>query len=309
VTGKTLSATWMVVPNPEATVTLEMTGKAIELDPLTITLLPGLPPLPPTALDPSLLEEVATGIQSLSSALDQVKGGAAGLSTGLGEMELGLRQLQESLQKLQQAAGAQYMLLEQLRSSHEELMTLAMDLQAASAENPQLQGRLQALLEGLHKEQQILMLLTEGGTWADQPFPSLKVLQDGLQAAGDGAGQMAGALHQSAAGARQLSGGLQELAGGASQMSSELQSGVAQIREGQALMEAAQKLAEGYDTFIGKPAGAKGDVRFILKTEEIGAPQAQSPEESSSAASEGEKPTSLWQMVRSFFLRLFQRQG
>ncbi|MBT9259342.1 MAG: hypothetical protein KM310_06255 [Clostridiales bacterium] len=309
VTGKTMSATWMVVPNPEATVTLEMTGKAIELDPLTITLLPGLPPLPPVPLDPSLLEQVAEGIQSLSSALDQLDGGAAGLSTGLGKMELGLRQLHESLQKLQQAAGAQAMLLEQLRSSHEQLMALAKELQEAASENPQLQGRLQPLVEGLYKEQQILMLLTEGGTWQGQPFPSFKDLQGGLQAAGDGAGQMAGALHQSAAGASRLSGGLQELARGTSGMSTQLQSGLAQIRQGQAVMEATQRLAEGYDSFIGKPSGAKGDVRFILKTEEIRAPQPESPQGSPAATAPeaSQKPTSLWEMIRSFFLRLFQR--
>jgi|Deesub1362A_J573_1020465.scaffolds.fasta_scaffold01688_12 putative membrane protein len=45
--------------------------------------------------------------------------------------------------------------------------------------------------------------------------------------------------------------------------------GLEEMRKGEAIKDAMEKEAQNYDTFLGKPDGAKGRVRFILKTEGV----------------------------------------
>ncbi len=48
-----------------------------------------------------------------------------------------------------------------------------------------------------------------------------------------------------------------------------LGNGLEEIRAGEALIDMMKEEAENYDTFLGKPDGAEGRVRFIFKTEAI----------------------------------------
>ncbi|MBY6270328.1 MAG: hypothetical protein CW344_19570, partial [Parageobacillus thermoglucosidasius] len=94
--GKTMSATWMIVPNPEETITLEMKGTDIELEPITITLIPKLPPVSEVPVKEQL-EKLTDGIQQISSALDQIGDGANQLASGNRQVKNGLNQLSEGL--------------------------------------------------------------------------------------------------------------------------------------------------------------------------------------------------------------------
>ncbi|CAM3363407.1 hypothetical protein AB1399_07010 [Hydrogenibacillus schlegelii] len=314
VTGKTMSATWMVVPDPEATVTVEMTGNHIELDPITITLIPGIPPMPTMPVDPAQMEKLAEGIEDLASALAELDRGSAQLPAGIRQMKSGLTELAEGLKQLESVSDAHAAVLDELLSSHEQLIALAQGLKAktASLQNPELQASLDALLQGLQKEKEALTLLKQGGTWQGRPFPSLKALQDGLRASREGATQLTGAADQAASGADRLAAAVRRLSGGTATMDRELRAGLGQWNEAQARMEALQSLAAAYDTFIGKPDGAKGDVRFILKSEAIQhpkekpAPDTQAPP-ATPAAQPQEKQRPFLERIWAFFSRLFQR--
>ncbi|PTQ55478.1 MAG: hypothetical protein BSOLF_1971 [Candidatus Carbobacillus altaicus] len=314
VTGKTMSATWMVVPDPEATVTVEMSGDNIELDPITITLIPGIPPMPTMPVDLTQMEKLAEGIDNLASALAELDRGAAQLPAGIRQMKSGLTELAEGLKQLESVSDAHAAVLNELLSSHEQLIALAQGLKAktASFENPELQSSLDTLLQGLQGEKEALTLLKQGGTLKGQPFPSYKTLQDGLHASREGATKLAGAADQAASGADQLAAAVRSLSSGTETMGRELRPGLGQLNEAQAKMETLKTLAAAYDTFIGKPDGAEGDVRFILKSEAIQQPHEKPTQDgqvppSTSASQPHEKQRSFLERIWDFFSHLFQR--
>lgn len=82
-------------------------------------------------------------------------------------------------------------------------------------------------------------------------------------------------------------------------------SGLGKLYEGEAVLEQTKAAAERYDTFLGKPQGAKGEVRFILKTDPVKPAQTKAPaEQKPMADNQGEK-RSIFEEILQFFTRLF----
>jgi hypothetical protein len=119
---------------------------------------------------------------------------------------------------------------------------------------------------GLDDVKRGTVLLAEGGSVDGAELPGMGRAVEGLAAASSGVGAIRGGCAELASGARQLSGGLARMRKeGTSQMATELGNGLAEAEKGQAVLAAMADRLAGYDSFIGKPDGALGEVRFLLK--------------------------------------------
>ncbi|HOI36981.1 MAG TPA: hypothetical protein PLF11_06325 [Bacillota bacterium] len=119
---------------------------------------------------------------------------------------------------------------------------------------------------GLDDVKRGTVLLAEGGSVDGAELPGMGRAVEGLAAASSGVGAIRGGCAELASGARQLSGGLARMRKeGTSQMATELGKGLAEAEKGQAVLAAMADRLAGYDSFIGKPDGALGEVRFLLK--------------------------------------------
>ena len=89
---------------------------------------------------------------------------------------------------------------------------------------------------------------------------------EGLAAASSGVGAIRDGCEELASGARQLAGGLGRMRKeGTSQMAVELGKGLLEAETGQAVLAAMADRLKVYDSFVGKPEGAMGEVRFLMK--------------------------------------------
>jgi X-X-X-Leu-X-X-Gly heptad repeat protein len=297
--GKTMNATWMVVPNPEETIILEMKGTDIELEPITITLIPKLPPVPEMPVKEQL-EKLTEGVQQISSALDQLGDGANQLAAGNRQVKSGLHQLSEGLGQLNQVNQAHVGLVKQSIDTNRQFLTMAQNL---AAKNPQ-DANLQALIQGLEGQQQMLTMLVEGGNLQGKPFPGLNKMEEGIKGSKVGAEKLAAAADQLENGALNLKTGITKLSGGTVEMKNGLITGLNKLYEGEAVLNQSKTAAEQYDTFLGKPKGAKGEVRFILKTDPIKSVQVKSPAEQKPSTDNKEESISFFEKIKKFFTNL-----
>ncbi|EIJ80260.1 hypothetical protein PB1_07862 [Bacillus methanolicus PB1] len=299
-TGKTMNATWMVVPNPEETITLEMKGTDIELEPISITLIPKLPPVPEVPVKEQL-EKLAEGVQQISSALDQLGDGANQLAAGNRQVKSGLNQLSEGIGQLNQVNQAHMGLVKQSIDTNRQLLTLAQNMAAKNSQD----ANLQALIQGLKGQQQMLAMLAEGGNLQGQPFPGLNKMEEGLKGSKGGVEQLGIAADQLEKGALNLKTGIEKLSGGTVEMKNGLITGLNKLYEGEAVLKQSKTAAEQYDTFLGKPKGAKGEVRFILKTDPIKSVQVQGTTEQKPNTNNKEESISFFEKIKKFFTNLF----
>lgn len=299
--GKTVNATWMVVPNPEETVTLEMKGKDIELEPITITLIPKLPPVQDVSVK-GQLEKLTDGVQQIASVLSQFENGANRLAAGNRQVKNGLNQLSQGLGQLIQANRAQSALVKQSTDANSKLLSLAQKL---AAENPQNRD-LQVLVQGLKGQQQMLTMLAEGGELQGRPFPGLVQTEEGLKGSKAGVERLAAASGQLEKGALDFRTGIAKLADGTMEMKNGLIQGLNQLYEGEAVLDQSKKAADQYDTFLGKPEGAKGEVRFILKTDAIKPAEEKAMKKQNDSPKEAkEDKDSFFEKIKKLFAGLF----
>jgi X-X-X-Leu-X-X-Gly heptad repeat protein len=298
--GKTMNATWMVVPNPEETITLEMKGTDIELEPITITLIPKLPPVPEVPVK-GQLEKLADGVQQISSALDQMGEGANQLAVGNRQVKSGLNQLSQGLGQLNQVNQAHERLVKQSIETNRQLLMLAQNLAAEKPQDPNLQ----ALVQGLKGQQQMLTMLAEGGNLQGKPFPGLNKMEEGLKASKSGADKLVTAADQLEKGSLRLKTGIEKLSGGTVEMKNGLITGLNQLYEGEAILNQSKTAAEQYDTFLGKPKGAKGEVRFILKTDPIKPVKMKDSAEQKPDTNNKEESISFFEKIKKLLSNLF----
>lgn len=299
-TGKTMSATWMVVPNPEETITLEMEGKGIQLEPITITLIPKLPPVPEVSVKGDL-EKLTDGVQQFISALEQLGSGTNRLAEGNRQIRNGLIEISQGLGQLIKANQAQAGLVKKSLDLNRMALETAENLAAENSQDP----RLQTLIQTLQSQQQMLALLDKGGDLQGQPIPGIAKVGEGLNGVKTGLDRLSAAAGQIEKGALDLGTGIRRLSGGAEEMKKGLISGLGKLYEGEAVLEQTKAAAERYDTFLGKPQGAKGEVRFILKTDPVKPAQTKAPaEQKPMADNQGEK-RSIFEEILQFFTRLF----
>jgi len=119
---------------------------------------------------------------------------------------------------------------------------------------------------GLHDLKRGTALLAEGGSVEGAELPGMGMTAEGLAAASNGVGAIRDGCEELASGARQLAGGLGRMRKeGTSQMAVELGEGLLEAETGQAVLAAMADRLKGYDSFVGKPEGAMGEVRFLMK--------------------------------------------
>lgn len=119
---------------------------------------------------------------------------------------------------------------------------------------------------GLHDLKHATALLAEGGSIEGEELPGMGRAVEGLTAASSGVDAIRGGCDELAAGSRQLADGLSRMRKeGTSKMSTELGKGLREAEKGQAVLAAMEGRLGEYDSFVGKPEGAIGEVRFLLK--------------------------------------------
>jgi putative membrane protein len=119
---------------------------------------------------------------------------------------------------------------------------------------------------GMHDLKQGAALLAEGGSVEGAELPGMGRAAQGLAAASSGVEVVRGGCEELASGARQLAGGLARMRKeGTSQMATELGNGLLEAEKAQAVLAAMEDRLKGYDSFVGKPEGAIGEVRFLMK--------------------------------------------
>jgi hypothetical protein len=105
--GRTANASFMIFPYPDAEVTITLTGKDIELEPISITAMPQMPPV--TGIEmaddlKSLLDGIGslqTGMEEIYAGLKEISAGTAladqGIQDTLGAVIIGLEQMEQSI--------------------------------------------------------------------------------------------------------------------------------------------------------------------------------------------------------------------
>jgi len=302
-TGKQLNATWMVVPNPEETITLEMKGTNIEFEPITITLIPKLPSVPEVPVK-GQLEQLTSGVQQISTALEQFGNGVTQLANGNRQIKNGLNGLSQGIDQLIQVNQAQTALLKQSLDTNQQILAIAQQLATQKPEDQSLQ----LLLQAVQGEQQMLTVLANGGMLQGQPFPGLNTMNEGLNQSRSGADQLATGADQLEKGILDFGTGITKLSGRVVEMKNGLITGLDKLYEGEASLNQSKAAAEQYNTFLGKPEGANGEVRFILKTDAIKKEQAKGLlEQKTIGTTENKKveSTSFLGKIIKFFTNLF----
>ena len=157
-------------------------------------------------------------------------------------------------------------------------------------------GALSAVPQAFEQLKGALVVLRDGGLVQGQQFPSLKTTASGLNGVASGLRQASSGLASSTATFDKLSSlpkmmtelistldavahggkvqgqmlpGISTTVDALSEISSGLATGVGQMREGEALVDAMKAAADSYTSFLGLPEGATGDVSFMLKLDGI----------------------------------------
>ena len=153
---------------------------------------------------------------------------------------------------------------EGLAMAKDGVATMRQGLGAAEGQR----GLLGKAREGLGLLRTVFAVLLHGGDIEGQNVPGLDTAGSGLAKIGDGLEQATGGFEQSKAGAMDLrDGSLRARTQGTQRMYQAVGAAADDLSKAEALKKVAVARVQAYDHFIGKPAGAKGEVRFLLRTE------------------------------------------
>lgn len=292
--GNRLRLSWTLFPYPDAELTWQADGSQISLEPLEITVLPMMPPLPTLDIG-SAIQQLVSGVDQLAASLQQLQGASAALASGQAEAAAGGEQLSVGWGQLAQAgqasaAGADALAggLSQLQKINQQLVATAGRLQQSG--DPELQ----ALAVGLLTEQQALQQL----------LPISQQLATGLGQSNVGLSQIADQTTALLAGVKELSSGQQALAAGLlaveQQGLSPLQSAaISQFdaaAAGAATTAAMQRLVQNHHSFSDNLHNQIGQVQYLFRTAGVAVPPAESP-----AVPPPEPKRTLWQRIVHFF--------
>ena len=290
--GDKLKLNWALFPYPDAEVTLTMQGKRMELEPMEISVMPMMPPIPEVE-GAAQVTELVQGIEQLDAALEKLAGAAGSLLQGQTEMasggtELfgGLGQVAEGLQATQAGADALAAGLEQLSASHAQLIEGSQLLLATG------DPRLAALAKAIQAEQAALQQLSQSG----------QQLASGLAASSGALGSIAAQSSGMSSGFEQILAGQGALASGLEALRAE---GISPMRQGAlaqyealgkglATKQELESLVQAQHSFIDSK-NQIGQVQFLLRTEGVTLPV---------EPKEVDLPTAkltLWQRIVNFF--------
>lgn len=130
----------------------------------------------------------------------------------------------------------------------------------------ELSANLRKLDAGVHDLKTGLGVLAAGGTVNGQNVPGLDTTVSGLKNLSDGVSSLNEATAALKAGSRDLASGLGEIRKeGTSEIKKGTNEGLAKALKAKAHLDAMRARLDQYDTFEGKPEGAVGEVRFLMK--------------------------------------------
>lgn len=99
VTGKTMNLSFATFPYPDTRVTFEMRGSDIELEPITFTVIPQVPPVPDVDMEDQLIK-MLDGVQRIRDGLKQFGNGVQPLISGGKQMAVGKQAFDEGISAL-----------------------------------------------------------------------------------------------------------------------------------------------------------------------------------------------------------------
>lgn len=145
VVGKTANINFVALPPEDADFTLEMHGKDMELDPITITVLPAEFKLP---------EDIKNGMDSLTQGLGDMEKASKDLEEGLGEAINGTSKLKQGMSQLNGGLNYLYKGSDEMYSKSKELLggmkEFQQGLKTLSDNSSELVGGLNALSQGIN---------------------------------------------------------------------------------------------------------------------------------------------------------------
>lgn len=179
------------------------------------------------------LAEVSAGLTGIADALDAIAAGSQQLSTLPAQFE----QLTGALKVLRDGGSVQGQQLPGLTATRAGLAQLATGIDGVGSgigSTAAALGPLAELPTMLEDLRSVLLALSEGGTVQGHDIPGVSMTVEGLQ-----------------------------------KMSAGLGEGIDEIELGKKTLDLMEKAADAYDTFLGVPEGATGDVRFIFRLDGI----------------------------------------
>jgi putative membrane protein len=235
VVGKTMKLNFLVFPYPEKDLDIKAIASNFELNPISINVIPQMPPLTVPDLEPKLAE-MYDGIGEMDSNLGRLSDGAAAAQEGLIDLNAGLKKFSAGLDQAatgsSQLAAATPALsggIDQLSAGTEKLI-MAQDgqikmIQIMEQGNAQLEQALTVLaktpgfekqgaqlLAGIQKEKSALALLEKGGKLPDGTvFPGLDTTKAGTQQIKAGLTGLKTGADKASAGVMALNAGLSQL--------------------------------------------------------------------------------------------------
>jgi len=263
--GETMKVNYILFPYPSTTASLTMQAEDFELEGIDIIAQPHMPPLPDLS-SADKLNELQQGLGQLDQAL--VK-----LETGSDELAGGQNKLVEGLKTLQ--AGTDQLIL--LNQAEEKIAQgalvvngLMLDGVKPLAENPAAPEQVKSLYAGLQKQNELLTTLVKGGKIEDNQVPPMSIASAGLGQAKEGLDKLIKGSEQSQAGLASLHQGAADIRSqGVAPLSAGVASSLNELRIGQGQITLMEQAVKNYDSFLGKPAGSRGQVQFIYQCEAI----------------------------------------
>ncbi len=247
VVGDEIQVAWMVFPFPKEEISLEMQGKDIELEPIDITALPSVLPLPSLDMEGELnqliggfdqlensmnkmgsaaqeiqrnQEKIADGCGQVAACLGELDDGVKKAYEGSGQLTGGLeelsRQLAASNEQLTQQLSEQ--LTQQLTQQTEELIKQLLELkQSIPQDNPETYEahvRIDALIENLQNPNNVPSIPSLPSPENDPLAPLINAVNE----LNSGLGKIHQGTQRLARETPALSSGMKELAKGQGQL-------------------------------------------------------------------------------------------
>lgn len=259
VLGKTMKLIWLKFPYPEEDLSVKMETDCFALDPVSITLMPQMPPISSIEIEQGLkdmyggisqiddhLKLLEDGINEAHSGSGRLKAGTVQfaaafgsaadggkkLAQGLPSLSQGLKQASGAAAQLELAADAQLQMTDNIGLANAELQKSIAQLQKV----PGMEKTAGQILSGLQKQQALIGLLRDGGKLPDgKDFPGLATTKNGVAQLKSGIDKCSAGADQSAAGAAALAAGLDKLGDvlpGIEKGATELEGGLAALKNG-----------------------------------------------------------------------------
>lgn len=235
VVGKTMKLNFLVFPYPEKDLDIKATADNFELNPISINVIPQMPPLTSLDLEPKLAEmydgvgemdsklgllsdgtaaaqkgliDLNAGLKKFSAGLNQVVTGSSQLAAAAPAMSSGIDQLSVGAEKLIMAQDGQIKMLQSIEQGNAQLEQAL----TALAKTPGFEKQGAQLLAGIQKEKAALALLEKGGKLPDGTvFPGLDTTKAGTEQIKAGLAGLKTGTDKAAAGVAALNTGLSQL--------------------------------------------------------------------------------------------------